>query len=1067
MKRAFLICVIALAGLIGLYAQQAYFAKDPVINPEGSQVCFVYDSDLWIVAFEGGDARRLTSTPGGEWGPQWSPDGQSIAFNSIREGLSFPYLMPAAGGAAKPIIRESYSIIQWYPDGKALLAARYNQRYGISLFRLPIDGSRPELIAGIGDSFATISPDMKSIIFNRYGDPHREAYQGSLAGQLWKIDLDSKQYTQLTFGGYSKRYPRFAPSSGALFYCESDGKCFQLKRAENLNFGEAQTLSEFTDWSARDISVAGLNERIVFELFDQIYKYDPAAEKEARISPLGIRIAEDQFTDTRRFEISKNDIWQYAVSSDEKFLGLQYKYDAFIRPRAGGEPKRVTFDQTGILGMEFLEDSRNMLLLKMDQGKKKMYKVNVESPTQMEEIDWFGRDSLSVEGFYLTPSGIWVVHYSTPRLGGQIAIADSGFVNIRSINVPQPVLGYIGINDDASWAVYSSIRTDFVREHFLYEFATGEHTKLMNDLGWSSGYLWTPDNRSILFSQGGGIYRLDLVPRDEFELDKDYWAEALKAKEEKAAPEEEKAETGEEGEIAPLEEGEEDIEEAEDAIDEIAPPEQEASQKEPKKLEIYWPDLQKRVYQILAASDGMPGPVRMKSDSTFYFLTDGYFYDKETTLKSVNIFGQNVKDEGSFGRKGWGFRLVGDTYYYVLEGILRSQPIGGGRKDIPLSFEYEWDESMLNLRVFEEAWGEFGERFYDPNMHGRDWQTMYELFLPYAQKARNIQDIGNIVDEMIGDLNASHTGFYPRSDVEGRYRSLAYLGLDFDQSKVLERGVMVAYVYPGTRLSQLFKLQAGDLLTHIDGVEITPNSSLDLLLADKIGKRIYLWLERDGELIEADIKGMNGSQMRKLVYTDKIERRRKLVDEISGGKLGYIHIPAMGQTDYETFTQELYRDNMDKEGLIIDVRGNVGGRIHDQLISILIKKQYAQSTSRRWQYTPTPEPYRVWDRPSIVLVDEHSFSDGEIFPIVYKELKLGKVVGYPSSGAVIGTTEYQLIDGSTMRMPGSGWYKMDGTNMEGSGAEPDIIVENTPNDIIEGRDPQLLRAIEEIMQEIR
>ena len=175
----------------------------------------------------------------------------------------------------------------------------------------------------------------------------------------------------------------------------------------------------------------------------------------------------------------------------------------------------------------------------------------------------------------------------------------------------------------------------------------------------------------------------------------------------------------------------------------------------------------------------------------------------------------------------------------------------------------------------------------------------------------------------------------------------------------------------------------------------------------------------------------------------------------------------MGQYDYERFTREIYRDNMDKKALIIDVRGKVGGRIHDQLLTLLMKKQYATSTSRRLRYQHNPEPFRVWDRPSIVLVDERSFSDGEIFPIIYKELKLGKVVGIPSSGAVIGTWEYELIDGSSMRLPGSGWYKMDGTNMEGTGAMPDIIVENSPNDIIAERDPQLVRAIEEIIDELK
>jgi len=399
--------------------------------------------------------------------------------------------------------------------------------------------------------------------------------------------------------------------------------------------------------------------------------------------------------------------------------------------------------------------------------------------------------------------------------------------------------------------------------------------------------------------------------------------------------------------------------------------------------------------------------------------------------------------------------------------VLRTQWIGGPRKDIRIDLDYEWDVKTLNTRVFEEAWGVFGDNFYDPDMHGKDWQSMYQLYLPYAEKARNIDTIGTIVDEMIGDLNASHTGFYPRNERTSLNRAIASLGLEFDQTEVPDSGLRVSLAYPNTRLAQFFKLQAGDLLTHIDSVRITASTPIDSLLMDKVGKRIYLQLERDGEIIKADIKGLSGSELRRLEYSWRIEKRRALVDQLTQQRVGYIHIPAMGQRDYENFTRELYRDNMDKEALIIDVRGNVGGRIHDQLVTLLMKKQYATSTSRRLRYQSNPEPLRVWDRPSIVLVDERSFSDGEIFPIIYQELKLGKVVGIPSSGAVIGTWEYELIDGSSMRLPGSGWYKMDGTNMEGTGAMPDIIVENSPNDVIADRDQQLLRAIEEILPQLK
>jgi tricorn protease-like protein len=353
MRNTFLIVLLALLGLTTLSANQPMFPKDPSISPDGNDVCFEYDGDLWIVPFWGGSARRLTSTSALEWGPQWSPDGKTIAFNSNREGVAYPYQIATAGGPAVPIIKESYTVVEWFADAQALLAARYNPRFGTSFYRLPLDGNRPTLLAEIGDRFATLSPDNKSIVFNRYGDAYRESYQGSLAGELWKIDLATKEYTRLTNTNHTERYPRFAASSGALFYCESDGERYQLAKVENLDFTKVERLSSLTQWSARDISVARTSERVVFEHFNELWKYDPQRQHSAQVMKLDIRIPEDQWLDTRRVDSMRNDVWQFCVSDDEKLLGLQYKFDAFLKPREGGDARRVLLTRLGSAAWSF------------------------------------------------------------------------------------------------------------------------------------------------------------------------------------------------------------------------------------------------------------------------------------------------------------------------------------------------------------------------------------------------------------------------------------------------------------------------------------------------------------------------------------------------------------------------------------------------------------------------------------------------------------------------------------------------------------------------------------------
>ncbi|MDD4309430.1 MAG: S41 family peptidase, partial [Candidatus Cloacimonetes bacterium] len=486
------------------------------------------------------------------------------------------------------------------------------------------------------------------------------------------------------------------------------------------------------------------------------------------------------------------------------------------------------------------------------------------------------------------------------------------------------------------------------------------------------------------------------------------------------------------------------------------------------KTEVVWEGIDKRYFPVIESSFEYLNVMNMVSDSTFLYLEDATLSAKNTTLKKANIYGKNIKEEFSFGKESSFHTWVNDTVYYLDAGKLKSyNSATSTRKEVTAELDYQYDKALLNQRVFEQAWGAFGSNFYDPDMHGKSWKKLYDFYRPYVDKARSINDIAEIINEMIGDVNASHTGFYPR--VEGIRRSIpiAFLGVELDLANVLPEGVKVSIVYPTSRLGSFYKLKEGDLISHINEIKITASTPLDSHLAGKIGKKISLRLVKDGIVSDAVITGLSYSEAYNLWYKYFTNANRLKVELLSDSKLGYIHIPSMGNTDWSNFYTELFRDNYDKDALVIDVRGNTGGYIHDQIISLLLKKRYAYSKSRSLSHNLRYEPRRSWDKPTIVLVNEESFSDGEIFPTIYQELKLGKVVGTPSSGAVIGTWHYYLMDGSSMRMHGTGWYKLDGSNMEGSGAMPDIIVDNSPEDKIARRDPQLERAVKELLKELK
>jgi len=1041
---AFLLCFSC-----SLFAAEAYFAGDPAISPDGTQVCFVYDEDLWIVPFKGGVPRRLTRTPSQEWNPQWSPDGNLIAFSSNREGQNYVYTMPAEGGSATALIKENLGISEWFSDSKHLLCTKYSLRWGSAFYKVPIDGTRPILIAEVSNRYATLSPDNTQIVFQQGGYSMREAYRGSANGELWLLDIASKKYTKLTDTELSELYPRYSQSGNTLFYCSSDGSSFQVNRVSNLNFSKPTQMSHLKTFSARDLSVARANDRLVFEFFDGIYKYDPAKLFGDKISKLEIDLAEDDWQPTVVRSKMKNTFHNYAISPDELLVGFNYKYDSFFMPRKGGDQKQISFDHSGINSMQFL-DNRTLVLTKMENGKNRLYTARADTVISLNPVEWFGADSLGIEDFAKDDNGRWIFVYVDYFRHNKIAIADSGLVNIRPIDTPWAVTTNFAINNSGTHAVYGSVRDDnYIRELYLYDMASGENKRLLADDAWLSSLYWTPDNKSILLSRNRSIYRLDLIPRDEFEFDDDNWKEIFSPI--KAAADSSKTLAEKDSTLT---------------IDIVI--EDEVKPATPKELNIVWEGLDKRLSEVIPATMEWLFVMNVISDSTFYYLEDATLADKNITLKKANIYGKNIKEEANFGKEAGTFSLVGKTIYYLDGSQLKSYAIPtSAKKSVAAEFDYQYDKTVLNRRVFEQAWSAFGDNFYDPDMHGKNWKQLFELYRPYVDKAKNINEVGDIISEMIGDVNASHTGFYPRKDEQRFSNPTAWLGLELDYSAPSPEGIKVNRVYPTSRLGSLFKLKEGSIITHIDGVKITPSTPMDSLLAGKIDKKINLKYTYEDKSAEAQITGLNYSQARDLWYSYNYEQSRLLVDKLSKGRLGYIHIPAMGNSDWSNFYTELFRDNYDKEALVIDVRGNVGGHIHDQIISLLQKKRYAYSTSRRNNHIMRTEPRRAWDKPSIVLVNNESFSDGEIFPMVYQELKLGKVVGTPSSGAVIGTWQYYLLDGSSMRMPGSGWYKLDGTNMEGTGAKPDIVVEKLPEDIINERDPQLERAVSELLKELK
>jgi tricorn protease len=401
------------------------------------------------------------------------------------------------------------------------------------------------------------------------------------------------------------------------------------------------------------------------------------------------------------------------------------------------------------------------------------------------------------------------------------------------------------------------------------------------------------------------------------------------------------------------------------------------------------------------------------------------------------------------------------VFYRTSSGELKSVEISGGKSEmVKFNAEMKIDEFGEFDQMYTECWRTLKNYFYDEEMHGVDWQSVYDKYYPQLQGIRTKGELFSIIREMYGELNASHLGIWGYG---GNGRNLGYLGINIEPA---DNGYYrITEVLPDgpADTDDANQLNVGEYIISVDRDEITTDDNFYKYFLGTIGKRLRIEVSEDpnsGENRVVWITPCGNWEFQTKHYERWVTERKEIVTEKSGEKIGYIHIRSMNGSSFEQFKKELFYEVDSKDALILDVRFNGGGYTHDMIMDIL-EREPMMYRKTRLRHKKRIQPDKMWgDKPLILLINEHSFSDAEIFPHIFRVRELGTIVGVPTAGGVIGTGGIKLIDGSHFRVPRTGWYSLDGKNLENWGIEPDIYIENHPNELEKGIDSQLLKAIE-------
>ncbi len=1057
--------LILILSVIPLTAQEATFPRYPAVSPDGEHIAFGYAGDIWTVPIAGGRAYRLTVHEGYEHTPRWSPDGNWIAFSGNRDGDDDVYVIPSDGGQARRLtfFNSDDKVCDWRHDNSSIIfSSRRDDRYPdyAMLYTVPIDGGTPTpFIEPFGHS-ATVSNDGKQILYTRKGMHWwRKHYRGSGKAEIWLYNMDKDSHIAITdtanymlgddFRTASSMWALWGSNRAIYVVSDSDGT-FNLWKKKLDSWTQ---ITHYVDDGIRFPSISKDGLVIAYEQGLDIFIIDNGEEprKLNIIAPLddpNLQIKTVHFNDKAG---------KVEFSTDEKQIFFDVRGELFASRIVGDDDKAARGRANSISGNDPARDhdftvspgGDSIIFVSDRDGSKDLY-LAYSDDSETTELS----KSFHIKLERLTSSEDDDHNPQWSPDGDRIAfIRGKGDIYIISLKDKKEKLLLSGWSmlqyqwsPDGKWIAYAREDDDYNSDVFIIPSDGGKSINVSRHPDEDDHPVWSPDGKKLGFrsrrrQNNWDIYYVYLSLTDHQKKEAD-WAEEQRGKDDKSDKDDKK--------------------------------DKKKKKKEPELVivTIDTTDIYRRIRTVTHLS-GEEGSFTISPDGeTFVFTSD---HEQKRDLYSIKWNGKDLKrlTEGGINPRSISFDPKGKRIRYLTNnGRVKSKPLKGSKaKSHPFDAYVKVDVLAEREQKFDELWRTLNDQFYDGDFHGQDWNQLYHKYRHMIDKASCEVDFGDIVNMMFGELNASHMGYRPIP--YGKSHKVGRLGLTFDNG-FDGKGFLVIDVllYSPCALEES-KIEIGERLLSINGILLDETANLHQLLDNQENQPVELLVaDRKGKKERRVIvKPMGSYRHGWLSYDRWVKGRRAMVEEMSDRKLGYLHVRGMGDPSLARFEAQLFSVANGKEGLVIDVRYNGGGWITDQLLAMLQVKRHGVTYPRDGGpgYPQGRLPLYSWTKPIIVLCNEHSFSNAEIFSHAIKTLGRGTLVGVPTPGGVISTGGNRLVDDSGFRIPLRGWYTGTGLdkdstrNMEGNGAVPDIIVPLKPGQMASGDDKQLETAISELL----
>lgn len=1061
------------------FAQEALWMRYPAISPDGKTIAFGYKGDIYLVSSQGGTATPLTIHEAHDMMPIWSNDGKSIAFASDRHGNFDVFVMAINGGTPT---RLTYNSAPDYPydfspDDKNVLFGSsrqtsqanirfYSPRLFQNLYTVNVSGGKAILITEGGIEFAKYNKTGTQIVFQDrkgYEDPWRKHHTSSVTRDVWTYDVSGQTFTKISNYIGEDKEPVYSNDDKTIYYLsEADGSNQNVYKY-NVASKAFTALTTFKNNPVRHLSISTDN-KLCFSQDGQIYTMSDGATPQK----VTVSIQNDGKTNVEKNLPLAGNISEFVPSPDGKEIAFISRGEVFVVNAEGGSTKRITNTPEQERYVQWSPDGKKIIYA-AERGDS--WDIYISTIERKEEPYFYASTILKEEKIIGTDKEEFLPKFSPD--GKEIAFIEERNIlkvyNLASkasrIILPEGRNysysdGDYGFNwsNDSKWLFVDDSMGNFSNTHTAMIKADGSETKypIMSGFGEDSAkqqiggkalaWLSSKEGRKSLAYQGSREVDVYAVFFDKKDL------ENFKLSKEDAALLKEK----------------EDKEKKDKEGDDKKSDKSKTTKKEDSKP---WnPDLtnlETRKVRVTINSSSIADFVFNEDGSKLFYLAS---FEKGFDIWVTETRTKETKILAKLGGTGSQLFLSKDgKNLFVNNGgkLTKVEVEGGKTTNVDVSSDMVLNTQAERTYIFNHMWRQTAKKFYDPKLHGVDWKMYKETYARFLPHINNNYDFQELLSEILGELNASHTG--------GRYSpqmsnpdATATLGLLYDQ-KSAANGLKVTEVIQGGPFDKAdSKVKAGATITKIDDEVITNDVDWAKFLNRKVGKNTLIsGVDANGVAFQESVKPITFGDEIALMYTRWTKRMSAMVEKLSDGKVGYVHVQGMNDGSFREVYDQVMGKNFEKKALIVDTRFNGGGWLHDDLYTLLSGKRYLDFAPQG-NIVKDAEPIGKWTKPSCVLMSEGNYSDAFIFPYIYKQNGVGKLIGMgvPGTGTAV-WWETQIDPTLVFGIPMVATIGKERRATENLQVDPDIQVNLSYEDFIKGKDTQLEKAVEEMLKTIK